>query len=263
MTRTTRAYSAEALTGRRGQRRVAASFSRDGVLRLSALFDLDLLSAVHRRFTERYGGLSEFELAAVGSRVGHERYMISVHWTPPFDDVRLWAHPTLERLLTALLGPSFVLSSYALVVAYPGAQDQHVHMDHHLLFEGPTLSRALPPYAVTVAIPLLDLGPSTGGTRVWPGSHRRLPGFVARRTGGEVLYPSAGDAYVMDYRLLHGGTRNPGALARPVLYLAYSRPWFKDAANFADHPPVRISRQAWSALPDPYRRRLAITWPPA
>lgn len=249
-------FSKAALCSRRGLARARARFIEDGVLALEGVLDLDPLTAAHRAFVERYAGLAEDELQRVGSRVGHERYMISVAWGPPFEDPRLWASPDIERLLAALLGAAFVLNSYALVAAYPGAEAQHVHMDHHLLFEGPVLSRALPAYAVTLAAPLVDLSPRTGGTRVWVGSHRRLPGFVGRRTGGEVLLPGRGDAYLMDYRLLHGGTANPGPLARPVLYLAYSRPWFRDAANFRAHPPIRITPEARDALPPPLRARI-------
>ena len=236
--------------------RASRQFARDGVLLLSSAFDGEPIEAAHRGFVQRYAGLDEDELKNVGSRVGHERYMISVEWAPPFSAPALWASPTVERLLGALLGPDFVLNSYALVAAYPGAEDQHVHMDHQLLFEGAILSRALPAYAVTLAVPLVDLTAQTGGTRVWVGSHRRLPGFVARRSGGQVLLPQRRDAYLMDYRLLHGGTKNPGALARPVLYLAYSRPWFRDAANFKHHPPVRIDNDAFSALPARLQRRI-------
>ncbi len=240
----------------RGVNQASRCFSRDGVLSLAQVFDSDLIDRVLGGFVDRYGGLSEDELKTVGSRVGHERYMISVHWAAPFDAPDLWAHPVIERLLVRILGPAFVLNSFAMVVAFPGAADQHVHMDHHLLFEGAVLSRALPPYAATLAIPLIDLSPPTGGTRVWIGSHRKLPGFIGRRAGGVVLRPQRTDAYLMDYRLLHGGTANTSALARPVMYMAYSRPWFRDAANFVRHPPIRIDRTTWSALPDGLRKRI-------
>ena len=244
------------LLTKRGPAEAHRRFVRDGVLRLSGVFDLPSVDAAYRGFIERYGGLDEDELGSVGSRVGHERYMISVAWCPPFDTPALWANPVVQRVLTAILGPSFVLNSYALVAAYPGAEDQHVHLDHQLLFEGAVLSRALPAYAVTLAIPLVDLSQQSGGTRVWPGSHRKLPGFIARRAGGEVLLPARGDGYLMDYRLLHGGTRNKSALARPVLYLAYSRPWFRDAANFRHHPPIRITAEQRDALPAALKTRL-------
>ncbi|MEM7677446.1 MAG: phytanoyl-CoA dioxygenase family protein [Myxococcota bacterium] len=235
------------------------TFLRDGLISLNGVVDIAAVQAAYQGFIERYAGLGEEELRAVGSRVGHERYMISVDWAPPFDDPCLWANPRFERLLNDLLGPNFTLDSYALVAAYPGAAPQHVHLDHPLLFEGAVLSRALPPYAVTLAIPLIDLTPSSGGTRVWPGSHRRLPGFIARRVGGEVLLPPRGGAYLMDYRLLHGGTANHSALPRPILYLAYSRPWFHDAANFQKHPPLRITEAQRAALPPRLQRRIPLS----
>ena len=252
-------FTSHDLQSRRGLAHAHRAFTRDGVISLDDVFDTTLLADAHRAFVDRYDGLGEDELVKVGSRVGHERYMISVAWATPFDDPGLWINRLVEAVLGRVLGPGFVLNSYALVAAYPGAADQHVHLDHQLLFEGPLLSRALPPYAATLAVPLIDLGPQTGGTQVWIGSHRRLPGFVARRSRGQLLCPPRGGAYLMDYRLLHGGTQNPGVIARPVLYIAYSRPWFRDAANFRQHPPIRITRAQRDLLPDHLRVRI----PPA
>jgi hypothetical protein len=43
-----------------------------------------------------------------------------------------------------------------------------------------------------------------------------------------------GGAYFMDYRLLHHGTANRGAAARPILYLVYSRSWWIDSGNYME-----------------------------
>ncbi|MEL7238579.1 MAG: hypothetical protein AAGK78_06930, partial [Planctomycetota bacterium] len=74
------AVTAATIASRRGLASAHASFLRDGVLCLHQVIERAAVEAAHRRFIERYAGLGEDELRAVGSRVGHERYMISVDW---------------------------------------------------------------------------------------------------------------------------------------------------------------------------------------
>jgi hypothetical protein len=50
-----------------------------------------------------------------------------------------------------------------------------------------------------------------------------------------------GDVYLMDYRLVHRGTANQGQHARPILYLVYSCPWFRDIVNFTKQSALWIT----------------------
>ena len=58
-----------------------------------------------------------------------------------------------------------------------------------------------------------------------------------------------GGAYLMDYRLCHGGTKNTGQIPRPILYIVYSKPWFRDAENFKKRTPLRMSEQQLEDVP--------------
>ncbi|MCB9650411.1 MAG: phytanoyl-CoA dioxygenase family protein [Deltaproteobacteria bacterium] len=243
--------------GRLGRAQLAeaeAAYRAHGLVTLHKAFDPAFIRRLEVAYAARFGGCSEDELARLGSRVGDERWMLSLPFEDPFDGPELYAPALLMPLLHRLLGEAVVLSSYCAVTSFPGAGPQHLHLDHPLLFpEDEQASLHLPPYATTVVIPLLDLDEKNGGTMVWPGSHRATPSFWKRVTRGTPLRLPAGSAFLMDYRLLHRGEANPGHLPRPVLYLVYARPWFRDAYNFRDHPPVRLSPEARARIPEAHQ----------
>ena len=67
----------------------------------------------------------------------------------------------------AVLGDDHVLRSARLVVALPGAQDQHWHRDAPPLFD----DVAVPPYALNLMVPLVDVDLGRGPTSFLLGSH--------------------------------------------------------------------------------------------
>lgn len=247
----------ELKSGKPNRRRLAeaqAYFQDFGLAVLHNALPKDLVLELRSAYFERYAGLSEEELKGLGSRVGHERWMISLPFESPFDRPELYAPGLLYPLLTRLLGADLVLNSYSAVTSFPGAEHQHVHRDHELLFpEDEEASFSSPAYAVTVAIPLVDLDETTGGTSVWPRSHAGSMSVLSRIKRPVPVRPQMGSVYVMDYRLLHGGEPNLGQVPRPILYLVYARPWFKDACNFNNHPPLRADADALDRLPDHLR----------
>jgi hypothetical protein len=98
---------------------------------------------------------------------------------------------------------------------------------------------------VAVLCYLSDTTPETGALRVLPGSHRRsvplhatLPeaharaddlslddGAFADQPGQVTLSARAGDAVVVDYRLLHGTHRNLSADRRDCVLLSFTPSW--------------------------------------
>lgn len=234
------------------------SFHELGFAVLEDAIDREVVLELRRAYFERYAGCSEDELFALGSKVGHERWMLSLPFEPPFDHEALIAPKLVYPLLAKLLGDDFMLHSLSAVTSFPGAEHQHVHLDHELLFpEDEAASFALPPYAVTAVIPLADLTEQTGGTSVWPGTHRVAPGFFERMKKPLPLRPQLGSVYLMDYRLLHGGEPNLAQVPRPVLYLVYTRRWFRDACNFERHPPLRAEPEALARVPERLRHLFA------
>lgn len=227
-------------------------FRDDGWLLLENAYEPSFITELRRAFFERYGGLAEDELLEIGSQVGHERFMFATDLEPPFFDPGLYANPFVMALVRSLLGDDCVLDSFVFVVAYPGAEAQHLHLDHSLLFpEDESTSMAVPPYALTLVVPLTNLSKETGSTRLFDLGAEAEPSLWQRLVGGRTIEAKMGSCWLMDYRLPHGGTENPGQVPRPILYLVYARKWFTDSENFRSRPPLRLPAEA--EIPAAYR----------
>lgn len=221
-------------------------YSNEGWLQIDGLFDPAFVDELRQEFDRQYDALTAPKGNHRGYiRVGDERMMLSVGLRGAFLRSELYAHPLLLRILSQFLGDDHLIDSMTCVVALPGAGEQRLHRDHGELFEdGGELSAQLPPYAVTVVIPLVDLTPETGTTRVYPGTHR----------GGEpdnahLPYVSRGGCFLMDYRLKHQGTPNRSSDRRPVIYTVYSRPWFTDMKNFRRQPRINVDPADLHSIP--------------
>jgi hypothetical protein len=238
---------------------VAAGAARDEtVARAAALVDahgyLVLPNALQRELVRRLQAAYLQMLAAGlasgrgrGMDVGDRRYMIPVEIRPPFDDPHVYAAPLVLPILERLLGSDLVLDSFGSVVAMPGAAAQARHKDHDLLFAD-ELGARLPCHAVTLVVPLVDLDPLVGTTAVLPGSHRAALG-AADEAELELPYVSMGGCYLMDYRLSHYGTPNRSGRMRPILYVVYSRPWFRDERNFYSLPALSMPDDSRARIP--------------
>jgi hypothetical protein len=219
----------------------ADMFSEHGCLAIEAAFAPTLLA---RCLAHHQAGLACER--GVWPEVGEGRTMLPLRVGGPFNTPDLYAHPLLMRLLERLLGPDFLIGSMTMVVARAGAAAQHLHTDHPPLFGGSSLAACLPPHAVTLLIPLVDIDDVVGGTELRKGSHQRddgedMPGVSrALPLGGCLLF---------DYRLLHRGLANRSDRERPVLSIVYQRDWFRDAVNFRDVPALRMSVEELMRVP--------------
>lgn len=236
-------------------------FVDDGVLWIRDVFPVELIERLRNAFERRYLARDRFKLQKRFPLVGDRRYMITVKIKRPFDLPILFANPWMVPLLQELLGSNYLISSFGAVVALGGADAQRVHCDFPPLFESESLCTTLPPHAVTMLVPLVDLDEKTGATAVWPGSHRQvgaraqLERLAEQETfeGSVLPLPQAGDALLMDYRLIHAGTPNRGDHDRPILYFVYSRPWFCEDQNFTEQVPIRMSEKTWRQLSGEHR----------
>ena len=225
----------------------AETFNRDGYLVIDRLFDPALIDAVRGEYDRQFGNLTEGELPP-HLNVGDRRVQLPIVMEGPLLDPMLIAHPLLMQMLGSLLGRDFLIDNATVVVALPGAGNQNLHRDHHELFPGAAESgEGLSSYAVTVSIPLVDLTPETGSTKLFAGSHRaKSPEGLS---GGEIPYAARGGCYLMDYRLWHHGTANRSPEPRPILYLVYARPWFTDILNFEAVPRLQVATEELLAMP--------------
>ena len=254
---TSRDLSGPALAG------ATTAFLRDVLLLVRDVFPVDVLKQARAAMRE-YETRPAADAQPARRRVGHNRFLMSVPMHSALGDPAIFADAGLLSVLGTLLSDDLVLESYTAVYALPGADSQGIHRDHDTLFEGGVLDAMLPPFAVQVAIPLSDLDTRSGTTAVWMGSHRsplgheRLAELRAAPdfSGATLPAPRADDCTLMDYRVIHAGTPNRSDAPRTILYLVYSRPWFRDVNNFNGHPRLIIGRPQVERLDAPARSLL-------
>lgn len=227
----------------------------EGCLTLDGVVNPGLIQRARQAFLERYArylGDGEQPDALV---VGRRRRMVTLRIEPPFDDAQFLANPRLLPIFKALLGEDCVLSSFGVVCSLPGANKQHVHRDG-ILFPGTPVDGLVPVFAITMAMPLLEMNEVNGTTALYPGSHLR----TAQEPTGPTHEPHVceGGCILWDYRLAHAGTPNRSGMPRPLLYATYCRPWFLDYVNFQrQQEPLLINESVRSSL-DAESQRLLI-----
>jgi ectoine hydroxylase-related dioxygenase (phytanoyl-CoA dioxygenase family) len=233
-------------------------FRTNGALIIENIVDAAFVTETRRAFGERYShyldGSEREDALIVG---GVRRQLITINLEPPFDDPRLFANPYLLPVISAVLDDGFVLEAFGVVCSLPAAPAQHRHHDGGILFSS-GVDRILPAAAITVGIPLLEMNEVHGTTALWLGSHRD-----ENRANEQGIEPVVreGSCVLWDFRLIHGGTPNRGALPRPLLYLTYCRPWFVDCKTFGKKNPRQkplIAKKGFlSGLSERHQRLLA------
>jgi hypothetical protein len=68
----------------------------------------------------------------------------------------------------------------------------------------------------------------------------------------------AGDAYLMDYRLVHAGMPNLSDRSRAIMYVTYSRRWFRDTVNYSKQYAIEISETELAKVPEAHRPIFAL-----
>ena len=244
-----------------------AAMERDGAVRFSGLFPPSLLKAARKEVLRRHESGELRERGLVRDIAGRCTSVVPFEGT--FLKPAFYANPRVLEIMGALLGSSYCIGSLEVVVALPGAYDQHQHIDGPLRFDRMTGGRkrpyrgdlsGLPPYAVGLAIPLCDIDESNGPTAIWPGSHRdalrpRPPGEreVDRKHPRELMTCEFGGAYAFDYRVFHGGTSNETRDPRPLLMMVFTRTWFRDPNLDDVFPSVVIAPRALARVPERHR----------
>ncbi|MFT5140632.1 MAG: ectoine hydroxylase-related dioxygenase (phytanoyl-CoA dioxygenase family) [Lysobacterales bacterium] len=238
-------------------------FRVHGTLLIKNVFPTEMVQLYQDEFRKEYESLPQEEVHQSCMEVGDKRYMFTIKLKEPFNDPGLYASQRLLPILNGLLGTDCAIQSFGAVCAYPGAEMQHYHKDHPALFtDAGGINAFLPPYALHVVIPLIDLNEQCGTTAVWPGSHRKKikremakPGIseADMLKGATLPYPKMGDCFLMDFRLGHRGTANRSNHARTILYLVYSRVWFQDHTNFNKQIRLDIDEAELEKIPQQHR----------
>lgn len=146
--------------------------------------------------------------------------------------VELALDPTVDALMSHLLGPEYLLSNIDANIAGPGGNPMFLHADQSFAPE------PWPPYALVAnAMWMLDdFTPENGATRVVAGSHKLLanPDFTVEQDTTAPVCGPAGTVMVFDGRLWHQTGRNTTADQRRHGILAYyCRPFMRTQENWS------------------------------
>jgi hypothetical protein len=231
----------------------------DGALVLEKIFDPTLLLEAKESFSQKYECYLDGQKHDNATEVGERRLMITVDLEAPFDRRELLANSWLFSILRNAFEGDFVLDAFGVVCSLPAAPRQHVHSDTGVLFPQAALNRLLPIYAITVAIPLIEMNETHGTTALWLGSHRdeAREADALREEEGEEPLVQEGSCMLWDYRLQHGGTANQSSVPRPLLYMTYCRPWFTDRKNYQKIVALQAPKDSRTEYPEDLRALLA------
>lgn len=235
-----------------------AALHENGCVLLRGVFSTAAVDHLRAAFDAQWGYHSQAEMEKASKRpganpvlgVGEKRYEVLLKLTGAFGNPMLFAGPILYPFLASVLGHEMKVSGVTAVVSYPGAMLQHIHADHPFLFDQPGMSASMPPYAINVAVPLIDvdqvIGPTAVclGSHLWPASRTPTPDDL---TSVDI---QRGDCLLIDYRTQHSGMPNESAVARPILYIVYARNWFFDDVNHLSRPSLNMPLETYAALPD-------------
>ena len=248
-------------------RKVRSGMERDGAVAFVNLFPLSLLKRLRREVLRRHDSGELRERGLVRDIGG--RYAAVLPFEGPFLDPKFYADPRLTETLASLLGPGYCIGSLEAVISMPGSSRQHQHIDGPIRFDravGRT-KRAfhgdlsdLPPYAVTLCVPLCALDEANGATAIWPGSHRtalraRPPGEaeVAREFPVQQMVGDFGRTFLFDYRVFHGGMPNLTREPRPLIMFVFTRRWYRDP-NLTDvFPSVVVAKRNLQRISERHR----------
>jgi hypothetical protein len=249
-------------------RKVQAGMKRDGAVAFANLFPRNLLNKMRALVLRRHASGELRERALVRDIGG--RYAAVLPFEGPFLDPKFYASPALAGMIAALLGEDHCIGSLETVISLPLSSRQHQHIDGPVRFDrviGGKKRRYrgdltdLPPFAVTLCVPLCDVDEENGPTAIWAGSHRtalraRPPSerAIAREFREEHMVGKLGGSFLFDFRVFHGDLANYSREPRPLLMFVFTRSWYRDP-NLADvFPSVVITKRDLDKVPERHRR---------
>jgi ectoine hydroxylase-related dioxygenase (phytanoyl-CoA dioxygenase family) len=240
-------------------------FLQHGYLIVKNALDPDFVQKLQEEFMDTYNSYffdKEYDDAL---KVGHKRTMVTLNMEGAFSSSDYYAPPKIFPMLEFLLSKRMILAGLGCVVSLPGSIDQHIHRDYDNIYDtgfhydgaDAWLAKA-PPYAITVAIPLIPITSVIGGTRFWPGTHLSKVSKKDPNLGTYVEYVAdLGSCILFDYRILHAGVANQSDSVRPLLYNIYTRPWFRDPVNYEKQQPISITEAQFRKVPSRYQPMFA------
>jgi ectoine hydroxylase-related dioxygenase (phytanoyl-CoA dioxygenase family) len=177
---------------------------------------------------------------------GPGRYYVTLPFTEPFADPRVFEDEDVLAIVKLLVGEDAAMSQLAADTPLLGSEYQDIHRDAQPLF--PETRRETPPYQLAINFPLIDVTLEHGPFEITRGMHMvtKEEGLRLIEKGEAVLEPllmKAGDVMIRDVRGLHRGSPNRTEEPRPMVVIGYNRRWL-----FRPEVSIRIPRAVWETL---------------
>ena len=238
---------------------IRQQFLREGYSIIRNAYDTQFIQDLFAAYRNEHSEKLNLEPTETTNLVGHNRRAFSLNIRASFNDTKIYANQNVYPLVKDMLGEDLIIGSYGSVVSMPKSNNQHVHYDHPRLFldaDLEALSGNLPPYAIHLFIPLVEVNENNGRTRIWPGSHH-LPSskkdLLIKKGESMESDLNIGDCLILDYRTLHAGIGNKSSQIRPLIYVIYQRAWFRDQVNYTHHESLLITEEELTKVPSQYQ----------
>lgn len=171
----------------------------------------------------------------------------------PAANPAFFAPSAVTALARRLMGEDLIIGEMGVVISHAGAGPQEIHRDSNFLFGGLDMEIDLPPYAMTLLIPLQDVPEGMGPTEFWPGSHVNRDEAAATAVPPQRAAVTVGSVVLIDARVFHRGGANVTGPVRAVAYFSYHRSWYAEHSGYEDKPQVRVTPAMLQRLPQAYR----------
>ena len=233
----------------------AASFRRHGVIVIRDAVPQGAVAAVLENFKVRH----DVHMAPGQKKLFRTfqsdplRAQVPIAIDGPVANPQFFAPPSALALAHRLMGEELVVGEMGVVISHPGAGAQETHRDSNFLFGGLDMEIDLPPFAMTLLIPLQDVPEGMGPTEFWPGTHVQRDEAAATAGPPTRAAISAGSAVFIDARAYHRGGANVTGPVRAVAYFSFHRRWYVEHYGYEEKPQVRVTPAMLQRLPEAYR----------
>jgi hypothetical protein len=175
----------------------------------------------------------------------------------PVANPQIFAPPAIVALARHMMGQDLIIGEMGVVISHPGAGPQGVHRDSNFLYGDLDIEIGLPPFAMTMLVPLLDVTPSMGPTEFWLGTHMERDRKVTESRTPVSVPLNTGSVTLCDARILHRGGTNVSGPVRPTIYFSFHRPWYQELPGYERKPQVMVTPAMLQRLPEAYRPMFA------
>lgn len=159
----------------------AQRIGKDGYVILDDISPKSAITCLADYFWHKYTYIQSDNLKPGNDvmEVGKLRWLLNIRIQGAFLDEKVYANELVDLIAKNVLGDSFVIDSFGLVLSMPGSTQQRFHSDSPTLFNS-EIDGMIPAHALTVAIPLISMNAHHGTTALFPQSHRQSSGHSSK-----------------------------------------------------------------------------------